>query len=179
MAVDKQWIALIRAVLSATHKKMSMQDLKAACEKQGLSNVSTYGASGNLLFTSSLTKVQLTKLLNKIISDFDLDNAVVLRTPSQLKSVIESNPYANAATERPNLLHVVFYNKKLKSAAVAELEKRDGAERINSSSRELYVDYRDGVARSKLTPAFLDKQLGQAGTARNWNTLQKLVSLSG
>ena len=42
--------------------------------------------------------------------------------------------------------------------------------------REVFIDYLDSVGRSKLTPARLERLLGQPGTARNWNTLAKLAS---
>jgi uncharacterized protein (DUF1697 family) len=40
---------------------------------------------------------------------------------------------------------------------------------------EVYLYYPNGVGRSKLTNAFLENKLDVAGTARNWNTLKKLV----
>jgi uncharacterized protein (DUF1697 family) len=42
----------------------------------------------------------------------------------------------------------------------------------------LYVDYAQGVARSKLTPAFLDRALKVAATARNWNTANTLLKMA-
>ena len=42
---------------------------------------------------------------------------------------------------------------------------------------EVYLYYPDGVGRSKLTNAFLENRLDVAGTARNWNTLKKLVEI--
>ena len=40
---------------------------------------------------------------------------------------------------------------------------------------EIYLYYPDGVGRSKLTSAVIEGKLDTAGTARNWNTLTKLV----
>ncbi len=56
--------------------------------------------------------------------------------------------------------------------------ERAGPERLRGSGREIYIDYREGVARSKLSPAFLERVLQQSGTARNWNTLAKLCEAS-
>jgi uncharacterized protein (DUF1697 family) len=42
---------------------------------------------------------------------------------------------------------------------------------------EVYLYYPNGVGRSKLTNAFLENRLDVAGTARNWNTLKKLVEI--
>jgi uncharacterized protein (DUF1697 family) len=43
--------------------------------------------------------------------------------------------------------------------------------------REIFVHYPGGSGRSKLDLAYFEKQLGLAGTARNWNTVTKLVAL--
>ena len=37
---------------------------------------------------------------------------------------------------------------------------------------------RVGVARSKLTNAYVDGKLGTVSTARNWRTVERLVALS-
>ncbi len=178
MAAQKQWIALLRAVLPATHKKMSMQDLRSACDEAGFTHVSTHAASGNLLFTSSAAKLQLQQTLENIIASFGLGNAVILRTPAQLKAIVDHAPFADAASKRPNHLLIFFYDRKLKATAVSELVNREGPERVEALNRELCVDYTEGVARSKLTPALIERHLGQPGTARNWNAINKLIARS-
>ena len=52
-----------------------------------------------------------------------------------------------------------------------------GPEMIEIRGPEVYLYYPNGVGRSKLTNAFLENRLDAAGTARNWNTLRKLVEL--
>lgn len=178
MAGSKKWIALVRAVLPATHKKMSMQDLRESCEKAGLENVTTHAASGNLLFSSSSTKAQLLKLLSEIIASYDLDNSVILRTPAQLKSAVSSIPFADAAKSHPSHVLVYFYNKKLNVNAVDELSARGGPERLQALGSELYVDYKDGIGESKLTSKVIERHVDQPGTARNWNAINKLIELS-
>ena len=178
MAAQKKWIALLRGIGASTHKKMSMQDLREACSLNGLNDVSTYIASGNLLFSSSRPKRDISALLDDIIASFDLQNAAILRQPAELKKTITNNPYEDAASQRPNHLLLAFYNSKVDLAISEKLSSWPGAERLCSLERELYVDYHDGVGRSKLTQALIDKQLNQVGTARNWNTVRKLIELS-
>jgi uncharacterized protein (DUF1697 family) len=42
----------------------------------------------------------------------------------------------------------------------------------------LYIDYSGGSGKSKLTPALLERTLGVATTARNWNTVRKLLDMA-
>jgi uncharacterized protein (DUF1697 family) len=55
------------------------------------------------------------------------------------------------------------------------LKEHKGPEMIEVRGPEIYLYYPDGVGRSKVTGAFLENRLKVAGTARNWNTLTKLV----
>ena len=53
-----------------------------------------------------------------------------------------------------------------------------GREKIRGDGSHAYITYPDGAGNSKLTPAVIERHLGCAGTARNWNTVGKLVALS-
>ena len=61
------------------------------------------------------------------------------------------------------------------AGAEAMLRDRAGPEQVCVIGREVYIDYRAGVGCSALSPAFLERALGQSGTARNWNTLLRLL----
>jgi uncharacterized protein (DUF1697 family) len=175
---SKQWIALIRGIGPTTHKKMSMEALRQSCTELGLDTVSTYIASGNLLFASVKPKAELMQLLTMILASYELDNAIILRRPSELKKVVAANPHPDASLNRPNHCLIVFYNQKVDLGSCAKLKQWPGPELITSLSRELCVDYSEGVGKSKLTPAVLDREVAQPGTARNWNTINKLIALT-
>jgi uncharacterized protein (DUF1697 family) len=42
--------------------------------------------------------------------------------------------------------------------------------------KQLYIVYPDGIGRSRLTVALIEKKLGTRGTGRNWNTALKLAA---
>ncbi|GLW98529.1 hypothetical protein [Microtetraspora sp. NBRC 16547] len=50
-------------------------------------------------------------------------------------------------------------------------------EEMRVGRRELYMYFPDGLRRTRLQP-LLDKRLGVPATARNWNTVTKLVTLA-
>ena len=60
-------------------------------------------------------------------------------------------------------------------AQAALLAEHKGRETIEIRAPEIYLYYPDGVGRSKVTTAFLEGRLDAVGTARNGNTLTKLV----
>jgi uncharacterized protein (DUF1697 family) len=174
------FIALLRAVNVGGTGRLPMKDLKAACEEAGLQKVSTYIASGNVVFDSDKSAAAVKTLLIDLLRvRFDLTrNHVLIRTPEHLARVVAGNPFADAAAARPNLLMITFLDGLPPAGADAALAAFEGPERMHLDGDHLYVDYAQGVARSRLTPAFLDKALKVAATARNWNTANMLLKMA-
>ena len=54
-----------------------------------------------------------------------------------------------------------------------------GPEIVRAKGRHAYIVYPDGMGRSRLTSALIERTLGTRGTARNWNTVLKLGALVG
>lgn len=171
------WLALLRGVMPATHAKMSMADLRAACAASGLQDPRTYIASGNLLFHSDRDEAALASLLQDILAGFGLENPVFLRGPAELDATIVSCPFPNAATTRAAKLHVSFMNAAPAPDRLTGLVPMGAPERVALAGRALFIDYAEGAGRSKLTAARIERHLGQPGTARNWNTVMKLRAL--
>ena len=53
-----------------------------------------------------------------------------------------------------------------------------GPEELHLDGRELYIYYGGDMGKSKLTPALLERALKVSGTARNWNTVTKLLEMA-
>jgi uncharacterized protein (DUF1697 family) len=174
------FIALLRAVNVGGTGKLPMQELRAALQSAGLRRVSTYIASGNVVFDTDKPAAAVKTLISELLRDrFGLTkNHAFIRTPRQFAGVIAGNPFAAAAAKRPNLLMVNFLDGRPPPGAAAALAAYDGPEQLQLAGDHLYIDYAEGVARSKLTPAFLDKALQVPATGRNWNTTNKLLDMA-
>jgi uncharacterized protein (DUF1697 family) len=174
------FIALLRAVNVGGTGKLPMKDFKTACENAGLSQVSTYIASGNVVFSTDKSAAAAKSLIAGLLRDrFGLTkNHTLIRTPPNLAKLIDANPFAAAAAQRPNMLVVSFLDGLPPPGAAAALAAYDGPERLRLDGDHLYIDYAEGIARSKLTAAFLDKALKVPGTGRNWNTTNKLLEMA-
>ena len=105
--------------------------------------------------------------------------AFFLRTADEWAALVKKNPFPDEATSDPGHLLAVLMRQAPKPGAVEALRAAIvGRERVEARGREAYFVYPDGVGRSKLTPSLIDKHLGGAGTARNWNTVLKLLALT-
>ena len=79
----------------------------------------------------------------------------------------------------PSRYLVSFLSAEPDPARVREAEAVDvGPERFVVSGREIYAWHPDGVHASKLAKVLSERRLGVTATARNWNTVTKLLALA-
>jgi len=147
-----------------------MDDLKAMCAELGFSQVETYIASGNVVFDCDLTAPQVQAQLEKKLVDYAGKNiGAFIRKASEMQSVLKGNPFKES---EPRHVYAFFLNDK-PPVAFAEGVRGHAEEKIGLGQREIYVYYPGGMGHSKLQiPA------ARVGTARNLNTVAKLVEMS-
>lgn len=172
------YVSMLRGVNVGGSSRLKMAALKEAYVAIGLGDVHTLLQSGNVMFTSrakdreSLAK----RIMQEIERRFDLQIEVLIRTLDEIRTLVARGPATPRAD--PSKLLVMFLARVPDARAQSALLKEyKGPEMIEIRGPEVYLYYPNGVGRSKLTNAFLENRLDAAGTARNWNTLKKLVEL--
>jgi uncharacterized protein (DUF1697 family) len=173
-------IALLRGVNVGGHNKIKMEALRALCDSLGCSNTQTYVQSGNVVF--STTKRNLATLSaeieDAIQSSVGFRPNVILRTSSELRDIAAGNPFPAEAAADPSHLAVFFLSAPVTPAAQAGIKALPPhPEKLHVSGREIYIYFPDGFGNSKL-PTLLDRALKSAATARNWNTVTKLLEIA-
>jgi len=172
---------LLRAVNVSGRNRVPMAELRALlAERAGLTDVSTYIASGNVICrTPRDLAAACAEVRALMAAEFDVDTPVIARTHDQLASALAENPFPDASADK--MLHVMFLEGDAAAGAEDALTPRlQPAERIALVGRDLWIDYGSGgVQSTKLTRAVLDRALGVAGTARNLLTLRRLAELTG
>lgn len=173
------YISLLRGINVGGNKKIRMADLKALYESLGFSNVQTLLQSGNVVFETDTDSAQLAGQIEAgILNTFGFESKIILRTCAQLRAVVEHNPYTAPQLAEPSKALVTFLADTPATGAIQTLmNDHQGTETLHIIGRELFVFYTDGAGRSKLTNVFIEKRLKTTGTARNWNTIQKLLGL--
>jgi uncharacterized protein (DUF1697 family) len=164
------FVALLRAVNVGGTGKLPMSALTRMCEDVGFMGVRTYIASGNVVFTSRRSEAKVKAELEAALRTYaGKPVGVLVRTAAEIAAVLESNPFPAAP---PNRTVAIFLDAPPPTDTLALLSgQRDEVVRLGT--REIYVHYGDGMASSKLKiPA------AKAGTARNMNTIAKLVAMA-
>jgi uncharacterized protein (DUF1697 family) len=168
-------IALLRAV-NVGGRMLPMAGLRALCGELGWENVETYIQSGNVVFEAGGTPEALEARLEQAISErFGLEVPVIVRTASQWARLAKANPFKDAARDEPNRLQLLLSKQPPRAdAAETLMERAQAGEAVEAAGGALWFHFPDGIARSKLTPALIDKACGSPSTGRNWRTVVKL-----
>ena len=170
-------IALLRGVNLAARNRVSMPELRKRLGEAGFEDVATLVASGNIVLTSSKKPETVAREVRGVVADMGVDCAVVVRTRDELEGVIERNPIPEG-TSKPKFLQVTFFSREPDAEIVEKLVGQDyGDERVEVIGREAYAWHPNGIQKSKLARE-LGKKLRDEGTARNWNTVTKLLELA-
>lgn len=171
-------VALLRGINLAKRRRVGMADLRKVLEDAGYEDVRTHLQSGNVVLSSPLPPRQLeAELERRLAQALGLDVRVLVRTRAELAKVVDKDPLGTVAKNRSRYL-VSFLSKRLPAKVARELEAAELAPaRLVIDGRELYAWYPEGVQRAPLAKLLADERLGVVSTARNWNTVTKLLEL--
>lgn len=174
-----RYAALLRAVNLVKRNRIAMSDLRRILTGLGYSDVRTHLQSGNAVFTSDLPAVAVERAIADALAEqAGLRCAVMVRSGAELAAVLAANPLGREP-EKPSWFFVSFLAAEPDPAAVSALAALDlSPGQAWIIGREAYLWCPSGPLDSKLGGPLVEKQLGVAGTARNWNTVSKLVALT-
>lgn len=171
--------ALLRAVNVGGRSVLPMAPLVALCGELGLGHTKHLLQSGNLVFVAKGPLARLgPRIEEAILERFGFRPLVLLRTLPELRAIVGDSPLAGR--ELPPEKRVVLFlaGEPTEAARLAFERTRPGPEEGEFRGRELHLFFPNGQGKSKLTPAWLERTLGLPGTARNWNTVTKLLALA-
>lgn len=179
MPKAKRQIALLRGINVGRHKRVGMAALRELLERLGYEDVRTHLQSGNVVLGATATPARLQKELEKAIAgEFGIEVDVIVRTRDELAKVVARDPLGKVA-DNPSRYLVSFLSAKPDPKGVRELkELAAGSEQFVVVGREAYMWHPGGVQASKLSKALADGKLGVTATARNWNTVTRLLELA-
>ena len=164
-----RYVALLRAVNVGGTGKLPMTELMAMCVDEGFTDVQTYIASGNVVFSSKLGAPKVKAALEKRLHAYaGKPVGVAVRSADEIAAVLKANPFPKAP---PNTTVAIFLDEPPPKDALKGIKGQQD-EQMRLGKREIYVAYGSGMGRSKLKiPAAAN------GTARNLNTIAKLAEL--
>ncbi|RKF23051.1 DUF1697 domain-containing protein [Altericroceibacterium spongiae] len=173
----KQYVAFLGSI-NVGGNRLKMVDLRDALEREEFTGVETVVASGNVLFTHEARPSEgLSEKIAYVLREyFSIDSFAVVCDRFQLGAAIDNNPFA--ADGEDNLVHTHFLEQSTTQTlfdAMLDAYQGRGPERLALGDDMVFIDYAEGVGRSRLTPGFLERRLGTRGTARNIRSLRRIL----
>jgi uncharacterized protein (DUF1697 family) len=172
-------VALLRGINVGGNNIIKMVDLRACFEDMGFTDVATYIASGNVVFSSKpKPKVTLTKKVEAALKKaFDYESRVVVLTGKELALAVAEAPTFGRQPAKYRY-DVLFVRPPLTTGeALEQLSTKPGVDEVHAGAHALY--FRRLI--SKATQSRLSKVVQTTAyknlTIRNWNTTTKLLAL--
>src|SRR5215210_2879431 len=115
MAGPNSYLTLLRGINVGGNNLIKMAALRECFEANGFDDVSTYIASGNVLFRSRATDAKrLTRKIERMLSDeFPYDAKVVVVSHDQMRAVVEKAPKGFGSNPGKYLSDVIFLRPPL------------------------------------------------------------------
>jgi uncharacterized protein (DUF1697 family) len=173
-------ILLPRGINVGGNNKIGMAPLRAALEAAGYTGVKSYLQSGNVVVTArSASPATVARDVEKLVErEFGLQVKVVVRSRKQIEQVVAANPFTGVA-DVGKYYFVMFCDPAPDPAKLAHLDPAEFApEGWKLDGDTLYCWYAEGLRNSALEKAITKSKLGVTVTARNWNTVNKLLELA-
>lgn len=174
-------ISMLRGVNVGGHNKVEMGALRALYESLKFEDPRTYVQSGNVIFRSkeNISPALAKKIQNAIEREFSCRPEVILRTADELRKAIAASPFPAGRGLEPGKILVTFLNAEPGPEGHATLSKlKNHPEEIHLKGRELYIYFPNGAGRSKLPWSSVAEALKTQGTARNWNSVTKMLEIA-
>ncbi len=170
MGVDMH-VVLLRGINVGGHNKLPMAELKDVLNELGAHDVQTYIQSGNAVMQGYIAADAISDAIEKT-KGF---RPKVMVFPIGLFAQI-----ANASqfpTDDGKALHIWFLSGESDFDSVKADALAIPSESYLVTEHAIYLHAPDGIGRSKLA-AKIESLAGVPATARNWNTVRKLLALA-
>ncbi len=175
------WAAFLRGINVGGKHKLPMRELTAFFAELGARDVRTYIQSGNVVFraTPDVIAGLRESWPSRAAARYGFEVPPVLRSYEELREVVRANPFPHGDVDE-RTLHVMFLGDTPAPEAVARIDVgRSPPDAFAVRGREIYLHLPDGMARTRLTNAYLEAILATTSTARNWRTVQAVLALAG
>lgn len=168
-------VVLLRAV-NVGGAKLPMAELREVAEGLGARDVSTFIASGNLLVDVDEPEAFDRALEQAVEERFGFFREAISRSPQELRAALEAHPFE---VVEKRFSYVTFLTGEPTAAAIAKARTFEtGEDQWEVIGRELHIRYAAGAGRPQMKDASIGRALAVPGTARNLNTVEKLVALA-
>lgn len=177
-----RYIALLRGINVGGNNIIKMADLRDSLEKAGFSNVTTYIASGNVLFESEKMLIEVERRIDLTLENrFGYKGPTVVLSKEDFSTVIREAPKGFGS--QPDTYHsdVIFLklpaHPKFVLRDLLALNIREGVDTAAAGTKALYFTRLSAQRQKSRLSKIVELPSYKSLTIRSWNTATKLHAL--
>ena len=173
-----RYIAFLRAVNVGGSSAIKMEALRRVFEDLGFSNVTSFIASGNIIFEAAEHNSELLErqIEEGLLRSLGKDLTPFVRTAQQLARIAAFDAFPNIHPAVGDQLAVIFLSSSPSAKAVKALEGlHSQTDEFRAQGREIYWLRHTGADGLVYSTVPLDRVLAEPFTTRSMSTLKKLA----
>lgn len=171
---------MLRGINMTGHNTIKMTGLTDLFRHLGYTDAETYIQSGNIVFTCNNGNIDdiSSGIRKAILSEFDINIAVITRTSYEMKKIIYANPFLEEPDFDPSKMAVLFLELKPSDEQILKVAGIDyPPDKFHINGNEIYIYCPNGFGKTKIYTNFFEAKMKVTGTARNWRTVNKLFEM--
>lgn len=175
-----RYVALLRGINVGGKNLIRMADLTSCFQGHGFEDVATYIQSGNVVFGHGGSSLgELTDRIEQMLAEnFDYEASVVLRSRTQMRTVVERAPAGFGDEPAKYRYDVIFLKAPLTArTAMKSVLTKEGVDQAHAGSGVLYFSRLTSRATQSRLSRIVSMPVYRSMTIRNWNTTTKLLSM--
>ena len=171
--VKKTYTIFLRAINVSGKNIIKMKELVDVLISNGFDEVKTYIQSGNLILKSELNSDELTNKINQLIEQhFQISTEYFVYKIDDLKNIFSNNPYFEV--EDGSKVFLAFLGQEPKIELLNEFSDQYQFVFVD---QVLFFYLPEGIGKSKFNVSLIEKKMNLKATARNVNTIRKILEL--
>jgi uncharacterized protein (DUF1697 family) len=169
-------ILLVRAV-NVGGAKLPMAEFRELLTGLGAENVRTYIQSGNAVVELSGDPATFDRAVEAALTErYGYVREVISRSPAELKTALEQHPFEVVESKYSYIVPLTAIPSTEAMAKAREVDT--GGDQWEIIGADIHIRYAKGAGQAELDMNKVFRRLGVQGTARNLNTVQKLIELA-
>lgn len=171
-----QYAVFLRGINVGGNTMIDMSSLKQILAGEN-NHVETYLNSGNLILETKKSKKEAEEEVKQVIEEqFNLSVAVFVKSKKDLENIVADNPFdAEAEADNAKRMVVMFHESVASDEKFTIFKDKTEDADYYLKGNVIYIYYKEGAGRAKISNPIIKQLLKQVSTSRNWNTITKML----
>ncbi len=167
------YVAFLRGINVGGSNLLKMQDVRKRFTDLGFANVSSYKASGNILFETEMKPDDVVNSIKRALyrlSGRELE--VFIRTSSQIREIVDLDPFKGRNADLRKLFVTFIPNNQTKEVNLPIWSRNKDVEIFLARSEEVFSQTFLHKERYGVPNKLVENKFNLRATTRNWNTIK-------